>query len=1184
MMFPSAPAAACPAFDKPHSIPTKGLSVLAAALLFCHTVAAGVILDDTWADGTRTNQSLPTHSAWFTSSASALTASMNAMTLAMGGSAILNVTYFGTNSSSPVPLEIGDTLVATLRFSFSGVAPANSSLGFRLGIFNFADSTLSPRWATSDGLGGSGGLGTGVQGYALFQNFGVLFDNASPMDLRKRTTVSDISLLGTSGDYTSLVTGPANTNGFPGFPNGTACVLQWSLHRSNSTTLVLSASWQNLSSGATLSVSVADTNAANFRFDGLALRPQTASQSATNIIFQEVKVELNPGGASPEIVAQPDDQSVYAGQTTTFGVTAGGSAPLRYQWFFNTNTAVAGATNATLSISNAQPAHAGAYSVRVTNVFGSATSDEARLVVTVPVAPVIVSNPVSRSVLPGATVSLNVIAGGTEPLMYQWMFNTNTPIANATDAILSLTNFQSGNAGSYGVIVSNVAGSVTSAPAFLTLNLTPVAPSFTAQPVSQVVLAGGAAGFSAQVTGTAPLRFQWRKNGGALPGATNTSFTLPNVQTNDAGTYTLAVSNSVGSVTSDPVTLIVTTAISVPASACNLTGFGRATTGGGVIAETNAAYRKVYTALDLANAILAANKTAGAVKVIEIMNDLDLGWNEVGTDVQSLASTPFRQHATPLLHPRLLVTGVSLIDIKPKGGLTFFSANGATIRHATFNVKSCGNIIIRNLKFDEMWEWDESSKGKYDRNDWDFIDLGNGGTVSNVWVDHCTFTKAYDGISDIKGGSFNITYSWCKYTGDDGATNLDSWVWQQIHSLESDKTSHAMYDFLRNNGFSMLDIVTIIQGQDKTHLMGATELTAENADLSATFHHNWFINPWDRLPRLRAGNVHNYNIYVDATTGQAARRLRDARAAAMSTANQNTLNNTYSFRPFLNGSISTENGAVLVEKSVYAGCLTPLRNNQTDPSDPTYTGKILALDTIYQMDDTLVRGNSTDTGNPLGPFQAAIIPFSWNLPGGQLPYSYTMDDPAQLPAILTNRLAGAGAGILTWDKTNWMATSYPVTPPTILAQPVSQSVAAGSTATFTLVAGGSAPLQYRWFFNTNTVIAGATNSSLVLTNARSADVGRYFAIVTNSAGSVTSSIVSLTLSAVTRPTLSAAWDGQQFVLSVAGDSGPACLVQTSTNLETWTPVYTNADGPPFQWGSASNGPRCFYRVKLMDSQ
>jgi pectate lyase len=587
------------------------------------------------------------------------------------------------------------------------------------------------------------------------------------------------------------------------------------------------------------------------------------------------------------------------------------------------------------------------------------------------------------------------------------------------------------------------------------------------------------------------------------------TFTLTNARSANAGSYSLVASNSVSVAMSSAAMLTEPTPVPLPNSAFNLAGFAQGATGGGVIPETDSAYRKVYTALDLANAVLSAYKTAGSVKVIEVMNDLDLGWNEVGSAVQTLSSTPFRAHATPQLHPRLLVTGVSLIDIKPKSGLTIFSADGATIRHACFNIKSTANIIVRNLKFDEMWEWDEASKGNYDKNDWDFIDLGNGGTVTNIWIDHCTFTKSYDGEVDIKQGSSGITFSWCKYTGDDGATNTNSWVRQQIYSLESNKTSYAFYGFLRNNGFSVEDIVTILQGHDKTHLIGANSLKAENALHTVTFHHNWFINPWDRLPRLRGGNVHNYNIYVDDTLGLAARRLRNTRAAAMSAANQNTLNNTYNFMPFLNGSISTESGAVLVEKSVYLDCVTPLRNNQTDPTDPQYTGKIMATDTIYQMDDTIIRGNSTDSGNPLGPFQAAIIPFSWNLPGNQLPYSYTMDDPSQLQAILAQ---GAGAGVLTWNKTNWLRTSYAPNAPSIVTNPQNQTANVGQSATFSVSASGSAPLTYRWYFNTNAPITDATNASFTLTSVQSSNAGMYSVVVTNSAGSATSAFASLTIS------------------------------------------------------------------------
>jgi pectate lyase len=160
-------------------------------------------------------------------------------------------------------------------------------------------------------------------------------------------------------------------------------------------------------------------------------------------------------------------------------------------------------------------------------------------------------------------------------------------------------------------------------------------------------------------------------------------------------------------------------------------------------------------------------------------------------------------------------------------------------------------------------------------------------------VDHCTFTKSYDGILDTKAGCSNITISWCRYIGDDGATNPNSWLWQQINYLEQSPSSYPMYNFLRTRGFSTTNIVTIMQAHDKTHLAGQNDLDPNNATITMTFHHLW-LGVWDRcVPRLRAGNVHDYNLYVDDTLVLAAERLRNTIAATMSTADQNTLNNTY---------------------------------------------------------------------------------------------------------------------------------------------------------------------------------------------------------------------------------------------------------------------------------------------------
>ncbi len=1089
------------------------LAILLLALL--PAARAATLLDDTFADGTRNNQNLPTDSAWYVSSAGAVSTATGAMTWSLAGSAVLGVTYFGTNSSSPVQLQVGDTLAATIKFTLNNVDTTNSSQGFRIGLFDFADSTLTPRWAIAD-LTSSSGQGTNVQGYALFQNMDTVFNNASPMTLVKRTNVGDGALLSASGDWTSLTSGPGNTNVFSGFANGGQYTLQLALQRADAVTLIATVTWQNLANGASLSTSVTDSAAGTFNFDGIAMRPSNAAQTATNIVLNEVRVDLIAAGTPASVTSEPQGESVYTNQPASFTVGASGAAPLSYQWYFNTNTPIPYGTNATLTLTNAQLSDAGMYSVIVSNNFGSDTSAPVSLIVSIPTAPSIVTQPQSQTVLPGQDTTFIVEAGGAAPLSYQWYFNTNTPIVNASGPTLTLTNISAGQAGTYSVTIGNFVGSIDSANALLTVNTNPVAPSFTTEPSSQIILAGGVATFTATVAGSAPISYQWYVNGTPIAGQTSPTLTLAGVQSSDEGSYTLVASNSVNTATSTAAVLTVTPNIPVPSSAYDLTGFAYGATGGGVLPETSANYAHVYTATDLANAL-----NSKTVQVIEIMNDLNLGYNEIEATAKA-GSEPFRTAAPPLMHPVLLQTGVSLVDIEKKNGLTIFSANGSTIRHAKLNIKSCGNVVVRNLKFDQLWEWDELTKGDYDQNDWDFITLGDGGAVSNIWVDHCTFTKSYDGILDTKAGCSKITISWCRYMGDDGATNTNSWVWQQINALEATLATgtNKMYTFLRTNGFSPTDLVTILQGHDKTHLAGQNDLDPNNATISMTFHHLWLSGVWDRcVPRLRGGNVHDYNLYVDDTLTLAAKRMREARAAAMSPANQNILNNTYDFDPPINGTIATENGAILVEKSVYIDSLWPLRNNQTDPSNPAYTGKIQALDSVYQFDGTVTRGNSTDPGNPMGPFQAPIIPFSWNTnsgaPNGQLPYSYSMDDPSQLQAILTSPATGAGAGVLTWPKTNWLMTVYAPTAPVISASPQNQVLSANDNATFTVVAGGSAPLSYYWFFNTNNLIASATNATLSLAGVQATNAGTYFVVISNSVGSVTSAVATLTVNGPT---------------------------------------------------------------------
>ncbi|HEY1718624.1 MAG TPA: immunoglobulin domain-containing protein [Verrucomicrobiae bacterium] len=1163
---------------------SKRISIVALMLGIVARGHATVLLNDTFADGVRNIQNLPTESAWFSSSSAALTVPAAGDLRAVQPTTSLSLTtYFAPEGSEVNLATTGDELIITWIFTPTTVSSANTSQGLPLAIVN----TPSGSRISSDTSPPS----AAYAGYAMFINMSQTLGGSTPFQLKKWSVASG-NLLSSSTSWTNaLANGVAS--GVHGFDSGTQYTFTMTFTRNASSGLDITATMSGgtYNNSGTGTVSFTDATPNSFLFDTFALRPTGSANTAAQWDTSLFKVEAITANTPPSITIDPQDQSVLVSQNATFDVLAAGTAPLSYQWYFNTNTLalIADATNSTLTLTNVQTTNADNYFVIVTNSSGSVTSAVAALTVSIPVAPSIITQPQDQDISPGGSATFTVDAGGSEPLSYQWYYNTNTVLTNATDLTLTITNVQSGNAGSYSVTVSNLAGSVTSTNAFLTVNTNPVAPVFSSQPASQVVLVGGTASFSALANGTATITYQWNKNGVPISGATSSTLNVTNVQVTDSGSsYTVTASNSVNSVTSSVAVLTVTTMVPVANSEYNLTGFAQSTTGGGVIATNDPAYVQVYTPLDLANALQSAYKTAGSVKVIEIMNDLSLGWNEVGAAVQVVG--PFRENTAPLLHPVLLAVGESLIDIKPKSGLTIFSANGATMKHCNFNIKSCSNIIIRNLKFDENFEWDESTKGQYDRNDWDFITVGNGGAVNNLWVDHCTFTKSYDGILDTKAGCSDITISWCKYIGDDGATNTNSWLWQQINYLEESPSSYPMYDFLRTHGFSTTNIVTIMQAHDKTHLAGQNDLDANNATISMTFHHLWLNGVWDRcVPRLRAGNVHDYNIYVDDTSVLAAKRLRDSIAATMSTADQNTLNNTYDFDPPVNGAISTEGGALLVEKSVYIDCLWPLRNNQTDPSKPAYTGKIESLDSIYQFDGATVRGNSTDPGNPMGPKQAPIIPFSWNTnsstPDGELPYTYTTDDPAQLQAIVTSPTAGAGAGVLTWDKTNWLMTTYAPTAPFIVAQPQSLTVAAGESATFAIVAGGSANLNYQWYFNTNTPLSGATNSAFTINSVQATNAGVYSVVVTNIAGSTasTNAILAATV-ASNSPQLSAfTFNNGIFSMTVNGNSGPDYIVQASTNLTVWENIFTNhAPTPPFVWSDSAAGSfsRRFYRIQL----
>ena len=173
-----------------------------------------------------------------------------------------------------------------------------------------------------------------------------------------------------------------------------------------------------------------------------------------------------PAPTAPVINLQPTNQTVNVGSTASISVSASGTPPLSYQWSLN-GTNLPNGTNASLPLTNVQLSQAGSFAVVVTNLYGAITSSNATLTVYA-LPPAITSQPASQWAYAGTAVNFKVSASGTLPLTYQWNLN-GTNRNGATNSLLTLTNVQLTDAGTYSVLVTNSAGAQASSNAVLTV-------------------------------------------------------------------------------------------------------------------------------------------------------------------------------------------------------------------------------------------------------------------------------------------------------------------------------------------------------------------------------------------------------------------------------------------------------------------------------------------------------------------------------------------------------------------------------------------------------------------------------------------------------------------------------------------------------------------------------------------
>ncbi len=296
--------------------------------------------------------------------------------------------------------------------------------------------------------------------------------------------------------------------------------------------------------------------------DGALFSVVVSNTHATQATSENAKLGVTEQCVMPAITTAPAGMSVVAPASASFSVVASGSAPLNYQWRRG-GVPIAGATASAYTTPSTAAADNGAlFSVVVANACGTATSGNATLTVGAdPVAPTITDQPDDLTVVAGNGATFSVAADGTPPLAYQWRRN-GAAIAGASAASYTIAATAPADSGAkYSVVVSN-AHPTPAISADATLTVTPVIdpPVITDGPDAISVAEGQTATFSVVATGSAPLQYQWRRNGVPIAGANAASYTTGATLPADNGAkFSVVVGNAhADAATSSEATLTVT--------------------------------------------------------------------------------------------------------------------------------------------------------------------------------------------------------------------------------------------------------------------------------------------------------------------------------------------------------------------------------------------------------------------------------------------------------------------------------------------------------------------------------------------------------------------------------------------------------------------------------------------------
>jgi hypothetical protein len=242
---------------------------------------------------------------------------------------------------------------------------------------------------------------------------------------------------------------------------------------------------------------------------------------------------------------------------------------------------------------------------------------------------------------------------------------------------------------------------------------------------------------------------------------------------------------------------------------------------------------------------------------------------------------------------------------------------------------------------------------------------------------------------------------------------------------------------------------------------------------------------------------------------------------------------------------------------------------------------------IYAVSFWLSANGYSASGAIITASFGGVTGFSNTYPAGA--FSYQQESFTVVAATTNSPFTFSGVmngGTFFLDDVSVTDLGTPTNGFIVTSQPASESVLPGQSGSFQVGFLGAAPSSYQWYFNQTNVIFNATNSFLVVASVSSTNAGNYNVVITGSSGSLASA--NATLSVLGVPVFflvesgSVQFNNGSFSVPISGLTGQGpVIIEASSDLNQWTPVYTNPPGfgtIQFVDTNAENYPYRFYRA------